>query len=469
MTNVIPAPGTQGTYTTEVCRLTVAGPAGRADLAVPANAQVSALLPVLLRHVPTDPAAPVGSWTLQRLGEPPLELDATPHTAGLLHGDVLYLRPADDTMPELEFDDASEGVAHAVGAREDRWRAQTTRRLFLALAALVLLALAAGVPLAGKGAVVPVLYAVAAAGLSVGCLLERRWSIDRGVAVVTGLGACVFAALTGLTAPGRDMWPTMPGPGAVALGAACGALVVVAVLLPTRRMPAAVTGTALFVPALAALTAGLAAATGWDAVHSVSVVAVAAFLFGHLAPRTALRLARVRVPLLPHNAVELQEAVDPHPEQSFRSRAAAADAFLTVFTVSVALLCAADFAVLAFAGGWIARVFPLVFSGAALLRAKGLNGVWQRMPTAFSGGLGALSVVLSWTASANSTGTRCAILLGLLAAAVLLLAGAWRLPHTRLLPVWGHTADVLDVLVPLALLPLLLQLLHVYAHVRAAV
>ena len=64
---------------------------------------------------------------------------------------------------------------------------------------------------------------------------------------------------------------------------------------------------------------------------------------------------------------------------------------------------------------------------------------------------------------------RCALLLGLLVGAVLLLIGAWRLPTARLLPVWGHSADILELLTALGLLPLLLQLLHVYAHIRALV
>ncbi|GAA1908975.1 type VII secretion integral membrane protein EccD [Streptantibioticus ferralitis] len=469
MTTAIPAPRTPGAYSTEVCRLTIAGPAGRADLAVPVTTPVSALLPVLLRHVPADPARPVGTWTLQRLGEQPLDLDASPQSAGLVHGDTLYLRPADDPMPELEFDDVSEGVALAVGAHTDRWRPESTRWLFLALACLVLAALAAAVPVAGHGTVVPVLYGVTAVGLGTLCALDQRWSADRGIAVITGLGACGFAVLAGLTCADRHSGLTAPRPGGIALGAACGVLVAAVVLLPTARIPLAVTGTALFTAALAALTAGMAAVTGWDAVRAVSTVAVAAFFFGHLAPRAALRLARVRVPQLPHNAEELQEDLEPHPERLLSRRAAAADALLTVVAVSTALLCSTAFVLLAFDGGWIAWAFPLVFSGAVLLRSKHLNATWQRVPAAFCGVLGLLSVVLSWTASASGTGTRCALLLGLLVGAVLLLVGAWRLPPTRLLPVWGHTADILELLTALALLPLLLQLLHVYAHVRSSV
>jgi type VII secretion integral membrane protein EccD len=467
MTTAIPASRT-GTYSSEVCRLTIAGPAGRADLAVPVTTPVSVLLPALLRHIPADPARPVGTWTLQRLGEPPLDLDATPQTAGLLHGDVLYLRPADDPMPELEFDDASEGVAHAVGARADRWRPEATRRLFLALACLVLAALAAAVPLAGKGVVVPVLYGVAAVGLGVVCALERPGA-GRGTAIVTGLASCVFAVLTGLTAVAPDHTVTSAGSAGIAVGTVCGVLIAAVVLLPSALVPLAVTGTALFAPFLAALTAGVSGLTGWDTTRSVSTVTVAAFLFGHLAPRASLRLARVRAPQLPHNAAELQEDIEPHREGQLSRRSAAADALLTVYTLCTALLCTVCFTLLALADGWAAQVFPLVFATALLLRAKSLNGIWQRVPTAFSGVAGMLAVVLSWTASAGGTGMRCAALLCLLIAGVLLLIGARRLPTARLLPVWGHSADILELLTALALLPLLLQLLHVYAHVRAAV
>lgn len=469
MTTAIPAPRTSGEYSTEVCRLTIAGPAGRADLAVPVTTQVSALLPVLLRHVPADPARAVGTWTLQRLAEPPLALDDTPQTAGLLHGDVLYLRPADEPLPELDFDDVSEGVAHAVGAHTDRWRPELTRRLFLALACFVLAVLAAAVPVAAHGTVVPVLYGVAAVILGTVCALDERWSADHGIAVITGLGAWGSAVLAGLAAADRQSGLTAPGFGGIALGAACGVLISAALLLPIPRIPLVVSGAALFTSALAALTAGVAVMTDWDAVRSVSTVAVAVFFFGHLAPRASLRLARVRVPQLPHNAEELQEDLEAHPEGLISRRAAAADALLTVLTIATALLSSAAFVLLAFADNWIDWAFPLVFSGAVLLRSKSFNATWQRVPAVFCGVLGLLTVALSWTASATGTSTRCAMLLGLLVTAVLLLVGAWRLPPTRLLPVWGHTADILELLTALALLPLLLQLLHVYAHVRSSV
>ncbi|AEW92813.1 MULTISPECIES: type VII secretion integral membrane protein EccD [Streptomycetaceae] len=468
MTTALPTPGNPRAVSTEVCRLTIAGPAGRADLAVPVNTPVSALLPVLMRHIPTDPGRPAGTWTLQRLGEAPLGLDATPLSAGLHHGDVLYLRPADDPLPELEFDDVSDGVAHTVGSHLDRWRPELTRRLFLGLAWLALAALAAAVPAAGHGPLVPVVYGVAAIVLGACCALDPRRPADQATALITGIGSVVLAALAGLTAAHGTAGLLAPGRTDVLIGAGC-ALVVSAVLLSSPRLPLAVTGTALLGAALAGVTALLATACDWDAVRSTATVAVVFFLFGHMAPRASLRLARIRVPQLPRNAEELQEDIDPQPERLLRRRSTTADAILTVTSVCTGLLCVAAFALLTSATGWIGPVFTLVFSGALLLRSKSLKATWQRVPAAVGGALGLLVTVLSWTASASSAGERCALLIGLLIGVVLLLVGAWRLPTARLLPIWGHTADILELLTALALLPLLLQLLHAYAYFRALV
>ena len=52
---------------TEQCRVTVAGPERRVDLAIPATATVGELLPVVVRHT-AGPDAADRAWVLQRLG-----------------------------------------------------------------------------------------------------------------------------------------------------------------------------------------------------------------------------------------------------------------------------------------------------------------------------------------------------------------------------------------------------------------
>ncbi|MFD7054789.1 type VII secretion integral membrane protein EccD [Streptomyces mirabilis] len=467
MTTAVSAPGARRTVSTEVCRLTIAGPVGRADLAVPVATPVSALLTMLMRHIPTDLGQGTGTWTLQRLGEPPLDIDATPQSAGLVHGDILYLRPADDPMPELEFDDVADGVAHAVGSHRDRWRPELTRRLFHTLAALVLASFAVAVPGTADGALVPMLYAIAAIALCAGGALDQRRPADRTALLITGLGTGVFAALTGLTALHGAAALLSPRPGDIMLGGGCAALMS-AVLLALPRLALTLTSTMLLTALLATIGGALSAAFGLDAAGSTVTVAVVFFLLGHLAPRASLRLARLRVPQLPRNADELQEDIDPQLEPLLRRRAANADAMLTVMSLATGLLCATAFVLLAQHNGWLYWLFALILSGAALLRSKNLNATWQRVPMTLCGALGLLSVMYTW-ASTASVFVGCALLLALLVAAGALLVGAWRLPTTRLLPVWGHIADILEVLTALALLPLTLQLLHAYAYFRALV
>ncbi|MEV6028561.1 type VII secretion integral membrane protein EccD [Streptomyces sp. NPDC052036] len=467
MTTAIPDPRTLGAVSTEVCRLTIAGPAGRADLAVPVTTTVSALLPVLLRHVPADPNRSAGVWTLQRLGEPPLDLDATPQSAGLLHGDLLYLRPIDQPMPELEFDDIADGVSQVIASRSNRWRPDLTRRLFLFLACVVLGVLAVAIGGIGTGRLESVLYGVTAVALVAGLLLDQRQPVDREATLITGVGACVFAGLSGLTVLHGTQAFASPQPVDLMAGGGWAAALA-AILLPLPRLRSAVTGTVLLVAALTVVTGGLSATFGWSATLSTSAVAVVFFLLGHLAPRTSLRLARIRVPQLPRNAQELQEDTDPHPERQVNQRAISADNILTAISIAGALQCVAAFILLAGTAGWINWLFPLVLSGAVLMRTKSLSATWQRVPAAVAGTVGLLSVVLTWGGHFSAAG-QCVLLLGLLVAAGLLLVGAWRLPTARLLPVWGHVADILELLTALALLPLLLQLLHAYAYFRASV
>jgi MinD-like ATPase involved in chromosome partitioning or flagellar assembly len=70
--------------------VTVAGPSGRRDLSLPADAPVAELLPVLVRLVGDElPAAT--SWTLAPAGGQPLAEDASLAAAGVLHGALLRL------------------------------------------------------------------------------------------------------------------------------------------------------------------------------------------------------------------------------------------------------------------------------------------------------------------------------------------------------------------------------------------
>ncbi|MFJ2157070.1 type VII secretion integral membrane protein EccD [Streptomyces sp. NPDC087856] len=461
MTTAVPLPA----RTAEVCRLTVEAPDGRADLAVPVTTPVSALLPVLLRHTAAGPDTQGTPWTLQRLGDDPLDPEATPESAGLRDGDVLHLRPAEAALPALHFDDVSDGVAHTVGSGPGRWRPELTRKLGLALASLALAALAAALLGAGPGPLTAVTAGVIALVLAAGCASAARMHAVPGAILVAGVGAFGFAALAGTTLREGPAGGFAPGTTGILLAAGC-VVTLAGGLLALGALPLVVPGTVLLTAVAAAVGAGLAETAGLHGFQAASVVAVCLFVLGHLAPRLALRTARLRVPQLPHDAEELQQDIEPEPGERVTGRVTVATACLDTIGISSALVWAVALWLLADREhGWTGWLLPLCLSLAVLLRARGTNGTLQRVPAVLAGAYGLGLVLIVRVAPTGPVG-RASVLAALLAAALLLLVGAWRLPRARLLPVWGHLGDLLETVTAIALLPLLLQVLHAYAYFR---
>lgn len=84
-----------------VLLVTVVGPAGRLDLAVPAEVPVGALLePLAEAHGATGPAPATGGWSLRPLGGDPLRAGASLLAAGVRDGDVVVLGPGDRPVVE---------------------------------------------------------------------------------------------------------------------------------------------------------------------------------------------------------------------------------------------------------------------------------------------------------------------------------------------------------------------------------
>jgi type VII secretion integral membrane protein EccD len=195
------------------------------------------------------------------------------------------------------------------------------------------------------------------------------------------------------------------------------------------------------------------------------VVAVTMFVLSTVAPRLVLRLAGLRVPQLPRNADELQEDVEPATEPVVARRVAAADAHLTLFTVGASVIYALDLVLLTRHSGWFDWLLALTLAAAVTLRSRSVTETGQRISLALSGTLG-LILAVTWLLESGGTEARAFLVVLLLAAVALLLLAAGQLPSMRLLPIWGHTADILETVTALALVPLLLQVLHVYWYFR---
>ncbi|MYR61546.1 type VII secretion integral membrane protein EccD, partial [Streptomyces sp. SID625] len=125
-----------------LCHLTVRAPAVSIDLAVPSDVPVSDLLPTLLRYVGED-AEEAGlehaGWVLQRLGDAPLDEDATLAQADLTDGSVLHLRPHTQALPEARLDDLVDGIADTASRRLHNWSPDAARTFLVGAAAAAVL------------------------------------------------------------------------------------------------------------------------------------------------------------------------------------------------------------------------------------------------------------------------------------------------------------------------------------------
>ena len=454
----------------DVCRLVVVAPGGRkAEVAVPAGVAVCDLMPALLKHAGpglADAGLEHGGWVLQRIGEAPLDEDRAPAALGLRDGDMVALRPRDDALPEMDFDDLVDGISVGIRARPDRWREDMTRRLLLGF---MLAALTGGwLALLPAGSIG---LRAAAAGVVAGLLIVAtgvvaRVTKDPGAATALGLAAIPYAGLCGTLAEtaGTAVGIRLSGYQLFGTGAAIVTAAFLCMLLNAFARPLFV-GVAM-VAAAGALIAIPALTGALDAGQSAAVLLSVALLLGPWVPVASFRLARLRTTSLPTGADDLGEDIEPVPAGPLLEQVGLTDRYMTALFCALGTICGVCLARLAEAPGWAATALCLVASAVLLLRSRVLLSAWQRLAVVVPAVLGLLLVAGTAAGSLPLEQRLAAQLGGLVVVAALLLVAARTLPGRRLLPYWGRAADLSETLVALSAAPLLFQVLGLYAYVR---
>ncbi|GAA0804870.1 type VII secretion integral membrane protein EccD [Spirilliplanes yamanashiensis] len=460
------------TLDSEVCRITVVGPDRRVDLAVPVSSTVASLMPVLLAHTAdqsaVDATLPSTAWALQRLGGEPFDQAENPRSLDWLEGETFHLRPSAEALPALDYDDLAEGIAETVNRRGDRWQPSYRRHLFIGVTGFVLAVVAALLFWYGHA------LAFDVTGLALGVVfvpasvLFARYAADGAMAVLFGVAACCFVAVAAVNLVDGD-------PGGVLLRehaniAAAAAMVVAVLLTVLQRLwaPALLYSPFLVLATAAVVVIGffwLRSAYTLDGPAAAAPIASAVFAFVIFAPNLVLRAARLRGPQLPKTGEELQYDIEPHQAGEVQARADEAHNFLTAVVVCACLvlpvLC---WNVLAH-DGWVSSTFVLMLSSALLLRARVFMGLVQRVALTVAGCAGYTMLIAESARDADPG--RLAQLLGLLAVVLAATVMAALRPWPRrLLPIWEFIARILDVVTALAVLPLALQLMGVYAWAR---
>lgn len=457
----------------ELCRLTVRAPSVSVDLAVPADVPVADLLPTLLRYVGEE-AEEAGldhaGWVLQRLGDAPLDEETTLARAGLADGDVLYLRPHTEALPEARLDDLVDGIADTAGRRLHTWHPEAARGLLVGttvatvVAALVLV-FWPGVT--GSGSVRAACAAVAGVLLLAGAGTASRAVGERLSATALGLLVAPCLALAGWVLPGGELTgpdaARVVGARLLAAGAA-GAGGAVLALAATAVGAPALLATAV-VSVATAIAGALIGYSGLDVPAAVALVAaVVALAAGTVAP-FAFKLAGMRMPALPSSASQLQEGIEPYAGDEVAERTELAGRWVTALFAATGIVAAAALVVMAQHPDLPEVLTAVALSLLLLLHSRGLVHIGQRLTLAVPGVWGLLLLARAWATDSDGEG-RLVVFAVLLGAAAALVIAAWTVPGRRMLPYWGRAAEIAHTGFAVALLPLSLWVAGLFGWLR---
>lgn len=461
--------------TIEQCRISVFGPSGRVDLAVPLTTTVGALLPTLVDAVVRDEHRSTedeqyGSWVLQRLGEPAMDPDGTPETLEWIDGERFELAKAENPLPELDYDDLADGMAAAVSRRPNRWTEPVNRRFFLCLT-VAALAVAALALFTGTSATVAALTSAGLAALLLAAsILVARTIEDSTLAGISGFCGAVFAGLAtqlGVEGPAGTL---ALRPHGVLIGAST-VLVVASGMLGLQRtqakkLPILPFGL-LAVAALGAIIGmWLHLGIGLNPHQNAAVVLSLAFGILLFAPKLATRAARLRGPQLPKRSEEMKIDIDPARAAEVEERTGHADDYLSVLAIGSAPVFVIGFGHLLGGGiGWHEYTIAGLLTALVLLRSREFRNVGQRVAIGVAGASGATLFVLTIMTTFHWV-WQVLTILGLVFVALWLALAALRPLHRRLLPLWMHLGNIAEMIGAIALVPMLLVILRIFAWAR---
>ena len=449
----------------DLARVTVTAPHRRAEMALPAGVPVADLLPSILRHCGealADSGEAHGGWVLRRIDGAPLETAGT-LGAQIRDGDILHLVPAHAEWPEPDYDDLADAIAATSRRHAPPWSGHSTLNFGLAVVAAVLavglypmLSYGPGKPVAGA-----VALGVALLLTLVGIVLARALADARSGGLVAAY-ALPYAFVGGLL--------VLPAAGSAPRVSAAHILVAAATLLLFSVLGyygAASLGRIFVAGGMAGLFAVIGALAGlrWSAAGAAAVLvailvaAVAGF------PLLAMRIAKLPQPRVPQDPADLAAAALPARKDMFIA-VVRTDEVLTGLLIGAAVLHVACAAVILGGGGPAGLVLVGVVAVVNLLRARLFATLRHRLPLLIAG-LAAAGILAIGVLARLAPEQRLlvgGVVVPLLACLVLAAAVSYsRRPPS---PYLGRAAEILDVVLVLAVVPTAAAVLGLFGWIR---
>jgi type VII secretion integral membrane protein EccD len=453
---------------TGLLRVTIATPQRRLDLALPEQSSVAEVLPGVLtkagEHL-ADEGAPGGGWVLRRADGTELLLGRSLSSHRIRDGEILHLVPRRLDWPELEYDDLVDAVAAGSGRLGAAWSPWHTRMSGLACAAVALLVVITSILRLGAPWQAPGGWLLVTALLLVaGAVTLARVVGDSGAGVMVGGIALPCATLGGgLLLAGAATWPAIGAPQILAASAAV-------VLAGAACYLGVVDGAVLFVGAVSVGVLGVIG--GWigisdslDGPDVAAILGTALLGFSPLFASLALRLGRLPMPILPRTTADLVRDDPLPPRKHVYGSVVRADGLLTGMLVGLMIVLSVCQILLVLSETRSATILVCLLSVGAFLRTRLYPIVKQRLLLLIPGMAGAACLVLG-PVSRQLTDPVAVIVPVVLVLAALAVFFGLRYSDRRPSPYLSRYAEVLEVIVALALIPVAAAVLGLYGVVR---
>jgi type VII secretion integral membrane protein EccD len=450
-------------------RLVVFAPRRRLELAFPDQLPVTHLLPGLLRHAGeelADQGLAHEGWVLRRSDGSTLDLGASFAAQRVRDGEVVHLVPRRLEWPETTYDDIVDVIAAGARRRGARWAGGATRVAGLEFAGIALLVGLVTAAFAGPPWTVTAALALGVAGalLVTGAVLSRAMA-DAAAGADVAAAAMPFAFLGGVLLLLGDELLLDAGAPHLLTGSALVVVTGLAGHLATGEHGR------LFVAGMMMGTFGVIGAalpllfSFFDGAGSAALVVSVLLLFSPMLPTIAMRVGRIPLPDLPRNPEDLV-ADTPQPDRrSVEQATARADEVLTGGLIGVGVATVVCLALIAAEEQVTAILLAVTVSLAFLLRARFHIGVRHRVPLLFAGAAGLAMVGIALGISGGEDRVLITLPVVTVVALIALAAGLTyrrRPPSPKL----GRWADILDVLLTLAVVPLAADVFGLYEFVR---
>jgi type VII secretion integral membrane protein EccD len=481
------------TAATGFCRVTVVAPGGRIDVALPEDVPLSDVYPEIARLSGGSGAeGSLSGYHLVRRDGRALEAGLSLAGNGIRDGEVLLLRPFADSLPAAVFDDVSDAVASAVRRDRTLWNEGLMRVAGLTGGGVLLVLMAFALwfadPVRHDMHALPGIIAAATGVLLVAlaCVRARVYD-DRASSIALGLGA-----MPHIMVAGSGALPLADGHGIGRLQFLLGC---VAVLLASVVLIAITpSGDGPFVACAVAAAAGsvvtfVAVVTEIGPTAAAAIAAPVAVGTIAFMPGLSARFARLPIGFEPRvggygsqqeGTRELQGPVDA---EKIANQARRGHELLVGLVGGWCAVVIGSAAVLGFSDNGWGQLLALATGIAMLLRAR-LFRYTSQVGCALVAGLSALALLALGLSLNPPVELVRDMLMGdggsmdfrtiwiaasLAAAAAVVTAIGLIIPRTGLTAFWGRIMELTETFVLLALIPLCLAVLDVYAEMRGLV